>query len=238
VTDLLTINPLKVAAEIGHGAALNAMLAFGVEADRAEWWSAAGEVRTSDPFAAADRLAATFCRFINGVMDPQITGERVWREAAEAHLHNRSGNDWPRLPVELATAFSVFGLTVGRVFLDLRAARDQAKALVASRERALRRKPVKLEDTIYEPMEDMGAREGYAVRALEMSKRKPAASAVGNSAAAATGPAAPGGLMTRPGPPAKSTKGKQQKITIGERPIDMAKQRPGQHGGKREAKGK
>jgi hypothetical protein len=247
MTDAAKLDPLKIAAQIAHGAAVNVLLAFGADNDAADWWSNAGSPRAGDPFDVADRLAASFCSS-RSLADARsaplaaISGERVWREAAEAHLHGLGGNAWAQQDVAIVTAFSVFGQVAFSVWRDLDIRRTAALAHEAAKKRAAARKPTKITDTIYEPLDDRNARDPSMVKAL---KRR------NNVAAPAKPPvaASPAGGEPRPvRAPGKAAAARPQeaggaggatgkgKLSIGERPLDMAKQRKGKHGGKRERK--
>lgn len=257
MTDAAKIDPLKIAAGIAHGAAVNAMLAFGVAEDAAAWWSNAGAVRAGDPFDVADKLAATFCRQEAGTAgggtgkQTTVTGERVWREASELRLHGQGGDAWARQDVAVATAFTVFGQVALTVYADLAGRRAAAIAAEAARKRAAAKKPVKVSETIYERLDDRNVRDPDMVKALERSKQQAAGVVRGGhgkpagTAASAAGVGIPPAAAGDPGAPPRTTtrqvaKGGgsgQVKLSIGERPLDMAKQRKGKHGGKRE-KGK
>lgn len=211
-------DPLEIATAIGHGAAVNVLVALSADSEPdptfdPQCWPSFGAVRLAD----VDRdPAGELARYVCS-RDAAIAGETLYRKAAELGLHDGDADAWAGQPDSVRLAYELFIGSAWHAYRSL-----TARALPAP---APSRRAVDIEDQIFEQQVGIGDRDAVAVAALE----QPAPSAE----AAELDQAAEEDETDEPADPeAASDPAGEAVLSVGEPPIDMAKQVK-RRGGKR-----
>jgi len=213
-----TIDKVSIATAAGHGAAVNLLLAMAAlsvnppkEFD-ANCWPAFGLARIQDE----DRdPPLELGRYVCGRPDP-VQPETLFRKAAELGLHGAGADSWNAAGDGVRLAYTLFADVAGRVFRELSAYESRARAAPPAPP------PPRLEETIFEPIEDSGAMDADRVASLAPQKPKPETDA-GLTAPLRVGVADGDPLVPAPEAP----------MSVGEKPVDTARQAKKPHGGRR-----
>lgn len=153
-------DPVAIATEAAHGAALAVFLADGAghrmdaqqEVTFGERWPNFGE---PSPGQAAPEAA--LAAYVCGRKEP-VSGEQLFRKAAELGVHSCGRDGFADLPKNYRLAYEVFAATAGNVFRSF-----------AGPEPGRKVEPQKIdpEDMIFEGLDDPLDRDLDAVAALE-----------------------------------------------------------------------
>lgn len=216
----MSIDAVAVATSAGHGAAVNLVLgvaggALGAGLDAECWPSFCVPRLANEDRDVVGELGAYVAKRVEAT-----AGETLFRKACELGVTGAAADGWPGLAAEIQLAYELFADVTFRV------ARRIEREAAALAPRAPAPPPPKLEDTIFEELDGLGAMDADRVAAL-----KAAATTDMQDRAIVGGPDTPIAMdLSQVEPGASGAPPAEAPLSIGE---SVAAPRPRKHGGKR-----
>lgn len=154
--NILEIDAINFSGRVGHVAAaeLTGLLVHGDVQPEASWFT--GEIGAP----ASEAITEEIDRMAQYVAGRLCSGETVYRAF--------QGNDWSKREPWLRMAYDLFASTVSSIASKLLADQRAAERAIAMEKERAARPRLKLEDSIFEPEESLGAMRPEALEAQKL----------------------------------------------------------------------